>query len=59
MNQEGGEPEALGPMPVSGYAYGPSNEDKVRNCSELSGDEYQEPTDQHGCRTKGNVTKLF
>ena len=57
MNQEGGEPEAHGPMPVPGYAYGTSN--KVRNCSELSGDKYQEPTDQHGCRTKGNVTKLF
>ena len=53
MNQEGGEPEALGPLPVSGY------EDQVRNCSKLFGDEYQEPTHQHGCRTKGNVSKIF
>lgn len=59
MNQEGGEPEALGPLPVSGYAYGPSYEDQVRNCSKLFGDEYQEPTHQHGCRTKGNVSKIF
>ena len=55
MNQEGGEPVVHGPMPVPGYVYG--NNGRPKNCSELSEDEYQESTEQHGCRTKGIVFK--
>ena len=57
MNQESGKPVVHGPMPVSGYAFG--NNGPPKNCSELTGDEYQESTKHHGCRTKGIVSNVF
>ena len=52
LNKEGDEVEGLGPLPLSGYANRPYGYDVSQNCSELVEDE---PTDEHGCRTKGIV----
>ena len=52
LNKEGDEVEGLGPLPLSGYANRPYGYDVSQNCSELVEDE---PTDEHGCRTKGMV----
>ena len=52
LNKEGDEVEGLGPLPLSGHANRPYGYDVSPNCSALVEDE---PTDEHGCRTKGMV----